>query len=285
MIIAVASGKGGTGKTLISTSLAVAASGSGEEVSFLDCDVEEPNARILLSPELSGRKEVATSVPVVDERRCTGCGLCAEVCEYNAIMVNRKARKVFIFPELCHGCSACWVLCPERAIAEGRKVIGVMEWGKAGGISFSDGRLNVGEAMPSPLIRALKGRIDGRGDTILDCPPGTACPVVTSVRGCDYCVLVTEPTPFGLNDLALAVEMVRELGLRAGVVINQADIGDAGVRDYCAREGVPVIAEIPHDRAIAEAYSRGVTAARISDRYGEMFEKLWSRIKAQRNGE
>lgn len=284
MILAVASGKGGTGKTMISTSLAIALGNmGGESVGFLDCDVEEPNAGLFIKPEITKSREVTVTVPVVDEKKCTGCGLCAEVCEYNAIMVNRKAKKVFTFPQLCHGCSACWILCPTGAISEGGRVIGVVEWGAANGIDFCDGRLRVGEAMSPPLIRAVKERIrDGR-DTILDCPPGTSCPVVTAVRGSDFCLLVTEPTPFGLNDLKLAVEMVRVLGIKAGVVINQADIGDSGVRDYCAREGLPILAEIPHDRKVAENYSRGVPAISIGKEYENIFSELWSSILAARD--
>lgn len=278
MIIAVASGKGGTGKTLISTSLALLLGEGNERVSFFDCDVEEPNARIFLKPEITGRRDVTVPVPVIDEEKCAGCGLCAEVCEYHAIMVNKKAGKVFTFPELCHGCDACRLLCPYGAISYGRRGIGVMEWGTAGGFVFTEGRLRVGEAMSPPLIRELLAAIEEGRTTILDCPPGTSCPVVTSVKGADYCLLVTEPTPFGLNDLALAVDMVKALGINAGVVINQSDIADCGVREYCAREGVPVLAEIAHDRALAEAYSRGIPALRVSEKIEVIFADLWRKI-------
>jgi MinD superfamily P-loop ATPase len=284
MTISVASGKGGTGKTMIATSLALAYGASGgRRLSFLDCDVEEPNARIFLKPEISGKEEVTIPVPVVNEDRCTGCGLCAEVCEYHAVMVNKKARKVFVFPQLCHGCGACSLLCPEGAISEGGRVVGVVEWGLADGMDFADGTLRVGEAMSPPLIRALKQRAPRRETTVMDCPPGTSCPVVTSVRGSDFCLLVTEPTPFGLNDLKLAVEMMRMLGIRSGVVINQADLGGAIIQRYCEAEGLHILGEIPHDRKIAENYSRGVPAIRIGKEYGSMFSKLWTAIEAALN--
>jgi MinD superfamily P-loop ATPase len=282
MIISIASGKGGTGKTMLSTSLALAyRSVKGRRLLFLDCDVEEPNARIFLKPELTGCREVTVPVPVVDMDKCTACGLCAEVCEYNAIMVNKKGRQVLTFHHLCRGCGACSLLCPERAISEQERIVGVVEWGRANGMDFVDGSTRIGEAMAPPLIRAVKEHLEKRKDAILDCPPGTACPVVASVRGSDYCLLVTEPTPFGLNDLTLAVEMVRALGIPAGVVINQADIGDKGVRDYCRSERLSVLAEIPYDRRIAESYSRGITAFEISKEHEKLFTDLLPSVAAE----
>lgn len=282
MILSVASGKGGTGKTMISTSLALAYRATkGKGLVFLDCDVEEPNARIFLKPRIVDTREVTVPVPVVDGKKCTHCGLCAEVCEYNAIMVNKKGGQVFTFHQLCHGCGACSLLCPEGAISEKGRVTGVVAWGAADGIGFVDGRLRIGEAMSPPLIRAVKEKLDRDEDAIIDCPPGTSCPVVTSVRKSDYCLLVTEPTPFGLNDLMLAAGMVRELGINTGVVINQADIGDSGVRSYCRSEGLPILAEIPHDRKVAENYSRGIPAISIGSYYEELFSGLWSRIEKE----
>lgn len=282
MIISIASGKGGTGKTMLSTSLALAyRRNRGERLLFLDCDVEEPNASIFLKPLIGGRREITVPVPVVDMKKCTACGLCSDVCEYNAIMVNRKGRQVYTFHQLCHGCGACWVMCPEQAISEGERMVGVVEWGEADGIDFAEGNLRVGEAMAPPLIRSVKERLEGRSDAILDCPPGTSCPVVTSVRGSDYCLLVTEPTPFGLNDLKLAVDMVKALGVKAGVVINQSDIGDSGVREYCGSERLPVLAEIPYDRKIAEGYSRGVPAIKSGAIYEKIFADLLHAIEAE----
>ncbi|MDD5557431.1 MAG: ATP-binding protein [bacterium] len=285
MILSVASGKGGTGKTTVAVSLALArrAAGAGA-VRFLDCDVEEPNARIFLKPEIEGRREVRVPVPVADESKCTGCGLCAEVCAYHAIMVNRKSRQVFVFPELCHGCGACTLLCPAGALSETGRVTGVVEWGPADGILFADGTLRVGEAMSPPLIRAVKELIRPDGDTIIDCPPGTSCPVVQAVRKTDFCLLVTEPTPFGLNDLALAVEMVRALDVPMGVVINQADIGGGAVRDYCAAAGIPVLLEIPHDRRIATNYARGIPAFRAGEAYARLFLDLQAAVWGGRAG-
>jgi MinD superfamily P-loop ATPase len=282
MIIAVASGKGGTGKTMVSTSLALAYRATQKKrLLFLDCDVEEPNARIFLKPEIAGRKEVTVPVPVVDKNKCTACGLCAEVCEYNAIMVNKKGKQVFPFHQLCHGCGACTLLCPVGAISETGRVTGVVEWGSAKGLDVADGTLRIGEAMAPPLIRAVKERLDGRGDAILDCPPGTACPVVASVKGSDYCLLVTEPTPFGLNDLKLAVDMMRELGIPSGVVINQSDIGDSGVRNYCEKERLSILAEIPYDRGIAEGYARGMAAIETGPECEKTFADLLDAVMAE----
>jgi len=282
MIISVASGKGGTGKTMISTSLALAYRATQKNrLLFLDCDVEEPNARIFLKPEITGRREVTVPVPVINKKKCTACGLCAEVCEYNAIMVNKKGKQVFPFHQLCHGCGACTLLCPEGAIYETGRVTGVVEWGSANAIDFADGTLRIGEAMAPPLIRAVKKQLDGKCDAILDCPPGTSCPVVASVKGSDYCLLVTEPTPFGLNDLKLAVDMMRELKIPSGVVINQSDIGDGGVRDYCERERLRILAEIPYDRGLAEGYARGVAAIEAGPEYEKRFADLLNVIMAE----
>jgi MinD superfamily P-loop ATPase len=282
MIISVASGKGGTGKTMVSTSLALAYRATHKKkLLFLDCDVEEPNARIFLKPEIAGRREVTVPVPLVDKKRCAACGLCAEVCEYNAIMVNKKGRQVFTFHQLCHGCGACALLCPEGAIYETGRVAGVVAWGSADGMDFAEGIMRIGEAMAPPLVRAVKERLEGRGDAILDCPPGAACPVVASVKGSDYCLLVTEPTPFGLNDLKIAVDMTREMDIPSGVVINQSDIGDGGVRDYCAKERLPILAEIPYDRRVAEGYARGVAAIETGPEYKKMFADLLSAVAAE----
>jgi len=282
MIIAVASGKGGTGKTMMSTSLAlVYRAALGKRLLFLDCDVEEPNARIFLKPDIISGKEITVPVPVVDMEKCSACGRCAEICEYNAIMVNKKGKQVLTFHKLCHGCGACSLLCPEKAISETGRAIGAVERGAADGIDFFDGTLRIGEAMAPPLIRAVKESLGGASDAIIDCPPGTACPAVASVRGSDYCLLVTEPTPFGLNDLGLAVEMARELGIPSGVVINRADIGDSGVRDYCRAKNIPVLAEIPYDRKIAEGYSRGIPAIETGGIYRKIFIELLSSITAE----
>jgi len=255
VIISVASGKGGTGKTLVATSLALSLRGTGS-VQLLDCDVEEPNAHILLKPAITNSEAVSIPVPEVDEEKCTYCGECASVCAYNAIAVTKS--KVLIFPELCHGCGACSYLCPEAAITEIDREIGVVELGHTNGLEFVQGRLNIGEAMATPVIRKVKEYSRRDGTVIIDVAPGTSCPVVEATKGSNFCLLVTEPTPFGLNDLVLAVEAVRTLGIPCGVVLNRAGVGDRKVAEYCTAERIPILLTIPLDTEIASLYSRGI---------------------------
>jgi len=276
MRIAIASGKGGTGKTTVAVNLAVVLADSGLAVQYLDCDVEEPNGHIFLKPEITSTQTVGIPIPVVDAEKCTGCRKCAEVCQYHAIAVLKKA---LVFPELCHGCGGCALVCPAGAIREENRPIGVVETGQADGVAFVQGRLNVGEPMAPPLIRAVQKRTIADGVAIFDAPPGTSCPVVTTARDADFVLLVTEPTPFGLNDLRLAVEMIRQLGVRYGVVINRADSGDGRVRDFCLAENIPVLLEIPDDRRVAEAYSRGQMTVRVLPEWHELLLKLWHRIE------
>ncbi len=278
MRIAIASGKGGTGKTTVAVNLACVLADNRKKVQYLDCDVEEPNGHIFLNPRITSTESVGILVPVVDELKCTACRQCAELCQYHAIAILKKA---LVFPELCHGCGGCALVCPAGAIREENRPIGVVENGWAGAVGFVQGRLNVGEPMAPPLIRAVKKKATPGGVVILDAPPGTSCPVVTAVRDADYVVLVTEPTPFGLNDLKLAVEMIRKLGLRHGVVINRADSGDLRVSAYCTGEKIPVLIEIPDDRRVAEAYSRGQKAVSALPEYRTLFEKLWNHIEEE----
>jgi len=272
MKISVASGKGGTGKTTIATSLALAL----PHAQYLDCDVEEPNGHLFLKPRIEEKISVGIPVPKVDNSKCTHCGLCAKVCEYHAIITILD--NVLVFPELCHGCGGCASECPAEAITEVEREIGVVEKGKAGDADFVQGRLNLGEPMSPPLIRKVKHFIDSNKIAILDAPPGTSCPVVTAVRGTDFCLLVTEPTPFGLNDLKLAVEMVRVLGIPLGVVINQADIGTKEVWNYCEAENIPILQEIPFERKIAESYSKGIPLIKEFPEYKEKFLKIYQEI-------
>jgi len=258
VVITVASGKGGTGKTLVATSLAVSLPGP-RQAQLLDCDVEEPNAHIFLGPRMDDVQPVYVPTPTVDEARCTLCRKCADVCAYHAIAVI--VDKVLVFSELCHGCGACSYFCPEKAISEVGREIGVVETGLAGTIAFVQGRLKIGEPMATPIIRAVKGKMDRSKTVIIDASPGTSCPVVEAVEGSDFCLLVTEPTPFGLSDLTIAVEMVRKLGVPHGVIINRDGSGDEGVERFCASENIPILLRIPFERRIAELYSRGITLA------------------------
>ena len=275
MILSISSGKGGTGKTTIAINLALSIEDEG--VQYMDCDVEEPNGHIFLRPQIQERISVGIPVPQVDKSRCTYCGKCAEVCEFNAIVVIKE--KVLFFPELCHGCGGCSYMCPENAIEEVEREIGGIEKGKAGGIDFIHGLLNVGEPMAPPLIRKEKEFINNGKTVIIDSSPGTSCPVVEAVRGSDFCLLVTEPTPFGLNDLRLAVKMVQKLNIPLGVVVNCADIGDSKVWQYCEDEGIPVLMDIPMDRNIAKAYSKGIPFVEEMPEYRNRFQDLYNRIE------
>jgi len=276
MIISVASGKGGTGKTLVATSLALSLS-DNYKVQLLDCDVEEPNANILLHLAANQSQLVYIPIPKVDEAKCTYCGKCAEVCAYNAIAVIKE--KVLVFPELCHGCGSCSYLCPESAISEEGREMGVIERGHSGNLELIQGKINVGEAMAPPVIREVKKYIDPANIVIIDVPPGTSCPVVEAVKGSDCCLLVTEPTPFGLNDLALAVEVVKKLGIPCGVVINRVGVGNQEVEQYCHREEIPILLRIPLDRNIAMLYSQGIPLIEGVPRWREEFLRLFQDIK------
>jgi MinD superfamily P-loop ATPase len=273
MIVSVASGKGGTGKTTVATSLAMVL---GNRAQILDCDVEEPNCHILLKPTILTTDTVNLPVPSVDLEKCSLCGKCGEVCQFSAIVPIGKT--VIAFPELCHGCGACLTLCPEKAIEEVPRQLGVVETGTAGTVEFVQGRIRIGEAMAPPLIRAVKNRIDSDKFAILDAPPGASCPVITTVKGSDFVIMVTEPTPFGLNDLEIAVEAIQGLGIPLGVVINRSDIGDSGVKDFCRNKGLPLLMEIPHHRQIAEGYAKGAPLIESMPEYAEKFEKLTDNI-------
>lgn len=278
MRVAVASGKGGTGKTLVSASLAHVL-GRVRSVQYLDCDVEEPNGHLFLQPELDETTPVHVKVPKVDQERCTHCGECSRMCQFNAIASIETAT--LVFPELCHSCGGCLRVCPTHAITWDAQEIGVVELGQAPGVSFVHGRLHVGYPMSPPLIRAVKERAEPDAIVILDAPPGTSCPVVTTVRGCDLALLVTEPTPFGLHDLKLAVDAVRAMKIPAAVVLNREGIGDDRVDRYCAEAGLPIWARIPHDRRIAEAVARGALAVEVVPDLLAVFEALAARMLSE----
>ncbi len=280
MIISVASGKGGTGKTIISTSLALSI---GDKVQFLDCDAEEPNAHIFLKPEIRSVEKASIPVPKVDEEKCSYCGRCKEVCAYNAIAViqgsNDKKGTILVFPHLCHGCGACTYFCPQKTIEEVEREIGVVEIGNAGDIQFVHGRLKIGEAMAPPLIKKIKANLNPARTVIIDAPPGTSCPVVESLRGSDFCVLVTEPTPFGLNDLILAVEVLRKLKIPFGVVVNRSDLGDKKTDKYCRDEKIPILMRIPFKEEIASAYSKGWPIVEAFPEYKKDFQEMFQKVK------
>lgn len=255
MKIAIASGKGGTGKTTVAVNIAYLLSERKEPVCYIDCDVEEPNGHLFLSPVITSRTESSIPAPFIDESKCIACGACVAFCQYRALV--RLGKTVMVFDELCHGCGGCSLICKQKAITERANVIGYVEHGTSGNIGFIQGRLNIGEAMSPPLIRDVLSHSNNDIITIIDSPPGTSCPVIASIRDCDFVVLVTEPTPFGLNDLGLAIDMVKELGIPFGVVINRDDPQVIDGVEFCAARNAPVLGTIPDDRRIAEAYSNG----------------------------
>lgn len=275
MKIAIASGKGGTGKTTVSVNLART---MAAKVQLLDCDVEEPNTHLFLQGVRVGEEVVSIPIPVVDESLCDGCGKCSKFCQYNAIVTLGK--EALIFPEMCHGCGGCTMICPVKAITESHRRIGVIETMESENIMLIQGRLDVGVAVAPPLIRAVKKKAQDDLPVIIDAPPGTSCPVIAAVQDADMVLLVTEPTPFGLNDLMLAVEMVRALKIPFGVVVNRLGSGDDRVHTYCAQENIPILLEIPDDRKIAEAYSRGILMIDALPSYRRLFQDLIEKISS-----
>jgi MinD superfamily P-loop ATPase len=274
MIISIASGKGGTGKTTIATNLAVALA---PDVKLLDCDVEEPNDHIFIRPEITHTERVSLKVPQVDMSKCSLCGRCQEICQFQAIVVVGKTA--LTFHELCHSCGGCVEVCPEDAITEIDREMGIFESGSRNGLEFGHARLFVGQVMAVPLIERVKADVEPDKLNIIDAPPGTSCPVISSVKNTDFVILVTEPTPFGLNDLRLAVGMVKILNIPHGIIINRSDLGDRKVEEYANEENIPILMEIPFSRQIAETYSQGKLLVEELPDWREKFIHLYEEIK------
>ena len=274
MLITVASGKGGTGKTTVATNLAVAV---GEGVTLLDCDVEEPNAHIFVKPANVTAQPVTTMVPEVDTSLCVTCGACSDLCRFSAITL--VGDELYTFPRMCHSCGGCVMVCPTGALSEGSRQLGEVEIGTCEGFELISGRLQVGEAMSPPLIERVKELAKDRELVVVDAPPGTSCPVIAAMNGTDFVVLVTEPTPFGLNDLKLAVEATRAVGLPFGIVINRADAGDDRVERYAEEEGIEILLSIPYSRKVAEFYARGRLLVEAMPEMEEAFSTMAERIK------
>ncbi|MBN1362151.1 MAG: ATP-binding protein [Sedimentisphaerales bacterium] len=276
MIVAVASGKGGTGKTTVATNLARVCAEAGRATQYLDCDVEEPNGHIFLKPQIERQADVTVEVPEIDATKCTACGQCGQICQYSAIVCLQD--QVLTFESLCHSCGGCWRVCPSGAIERKPLRIGQIETGRAETLGFVGGRLEIGHVRTPALIGRVKKHIEPDALAIVDVPPGTSCPVVAALKGVDVVVLVTEPTPFGLNDLKLAVELVREMGLPFGVVLNRDGIGDDETQSYCAAEQIDILARLPDDRRIAQAYSSGQMIVDAMPEYEDHFRRLAAAI-------
>jgi MinD superfamily P-loop ATPase len=273
MIVAVASGKGGTGKTSVAVNMAL----SVGNVQLLDCDVEEPNAYLFLKPRISLTQTVAVSVPVVNDKLCNRCGKCADFCQYNALFVG--SNEVLVFPDLCHSCGGCMIVCPAEAISEEPYRIGTLKRGVAGDVELVYGELDVQRPMAVPVIAEVKRQMKKGKNVILDSPPGTSCPVIQTVKGSDFCVLVTEPTPFGLHDLKIIVQVLENMKIPCGVVVNRAGVGDKKVYQFCGENKIPILLEIPYDKRIAELYSRGIAFSKEMPEWKQKFQALFETVR------
>ncbi|ACV67739.1 P-loop NTPase [Desulfohalobium retbaense] len=279
MRIAIASGKGGTGKTTVTTNLAAYVSQNTHGVSLVDCDVEEPNAQFFLDAHWEYEEAQHVPVPAIDQETCLGseCRQCVEACRFKALIW--MVDEVMVFPELCHSCGLCETICPVGAVGQSHRTIGDVRQGSGHGVTLTGGLMRVGEAMAPPLIQRVKAKAPETAEvTIYDCPPGTSCPVIEALDGADYTVLVTEPTPFGLYDLQLAVGLLRKLGKPFGVVLNRDGMGDDRVLDYLEAEGIDLLARLPHSTEAAAAYSRGELLVEALPEMQQAYADLWSGI-------
>ncbi|MBN1547007.1 MAG: P-loop NTPase [Syntrophaceae bacterium] len=277
MKMVVASGKGGTGKTTFCVNLAYALAERGEKVRLLDCDVEEPNDYLFVQPKFDVQKPVEALRPILNEDLCTGCGECAAACRYNAMAVVKG--KVLIFSELCHACGLCSLVCPEKALADQPSSIGTIEISSQNpSFFFAHGTLNIGEMMAPAVIRRVKSLVDTECINIIDASPGTSCPVVETVDNADVAVLVTEPTPFGLNDLKLAINMTLKKRIPTCIVINRSDGNDSLITDYAERVKVPITGRIPFKREYAVSYSSGTILTHIYPEFRENLLNIFSNI-------
>lgn len=276
MNIAIASGKGGTGKTTISTNLVATLAITGQEVQYIDCDAEEPNGHIFLDPLIEYCEDVTVGVPQVNFDICTGCGKCAQLCQYSSIICLKD--KPLVFEELCHSCGGCMAICPVNGIEEQQRKIGIAEIGKSKGAYFVHGKLDVGAIQTPAIIKHIKKKLRKDAVNIIDAPPGTSCPVIETIKDCDFVLLITEPTPFGLNDVELVIGMVRQLEIPFAVVINRSDIGDDAVVRYCSDNNIEVLLQIPNDRKIAQSYSKGIMIVEAMPEYEKSFLELYENI-------
>jgi MinD superfamily P-loop ATPase len=275
LIVSIASGKGGTGKTTVAANLVKAL--NNDITQAIDCDVEEPNLHLFLKPNIFEKQKVSVPIPEIDKNKCTYCKKCSEVCNFNAITVVSK--EVIVFPELCHGCGACSLFCPEGAIKEVDREVGTIETGHVGKVEFVRGILNPGEVLAPAVISEAKARIEDKKNVIIDSPPGTSCPVIEAVKGTDFVLLVTEPTPFGLNDLKLAVAMCRKIGVPFGIVINRWGIGNNDVTKFAREEKISLLLKIPYKKEFARCYARGKCIVDEFPEWMGVFRKLWNDIR------
>src|SRR5690554_577211 len=272
MKIAVLSGKGGTGKTLVSVNLAAVA----EVSTYIDCDVEEPNGYLFFKPEDVEQEEISVQIPVVDQDRCRGCRDCVEFCNFNALAYT--SDRLVIFDDVCHSCGGCVLVCPYDALQEEEKPIGRVERGVSEDVNVCTGILNTGEASGIPIINNLLDQ-ETRGETLIDCPPGSACIVMESIAGADYCILVAEPTVFGVHNLDMVYELVELYNKPHGVVLNKCIGDDNPAEAYCRDQGIDILAKIPFDEKLGQINSNGRIAAREDDDFRQIFADLLHRVK------